>query len=53
MLASASISGAMASLHSDHRAILQACRDRGAAGAAAAIRAHLKRSEERLLGDWP
>jgi DNA-binding GntR family transcriptional regulator len=53
MLASTSASGAIASLHTDHRAILQACRDRDAARAAAAIRAHLKRSEERLLGDWP
>ena len=42
----------MASLLADHRAILRACRARDAACAAAAIRAHLKRSEERLLGEW-
>jgi DNA-binding GntR family transcriptional regulator len=52
MLASTSASGAVASLHADHRAILQACRDHDAARAAEQIRAHLKRSEERLLGEW-
>jgi DNA-binding GntR family transcriptional regulator len=52
MLASASSSGAIDSLHADHRAILQACRARDPARAAAAIRAHLQRSEERLLGEW-
>ena len=52
MLASTSASGAVASLHADHRAILQACRAGDAAQAALAIRAHLKRSEERLLDEW-
>jgi DNA-binding GntR family transcriptional regulator len=52
MLGSASASGAVASLHADHRAILKACRERDAARAAEEIRAHLKRSEERLLGEW-
>jgi DNA-binding GntR family transcriptional regulator len=52
MLASASASGAVDLLHADHREILQACRERDAARAAIAIRAHLKRSKERLLGDW-
>jgi DNA-binding GntR family transcriptional regulator len=52
MLASASASGAVASLHVDHHAILQACRARDVARAAQEIRAHLKRSEERLLGEW-
>jgi DNA-binding GntR family transcriptional regulator len=52
MLASTSASGAIASLHADHRAILIACRARDAARAAEAIRMHLKRSEERLLGEW-
>src|SRR5690349_14556597 len=52
MLASTAASGAVASLHTDHRAILQACRERDAARAASAICMHLKRSEERLLGEW-
>jgi DNA-binding GntR family transcriptional regulator len=52
MLASTSVDGALASLHADHHAILQACREHDAARAAAAIRDHLKRSEERLLGEW-
>jgi DNA-binding FadR family transcriptional regulator len=42
----------VAALHADHRAILQACRERDSARAAAAVRDHLKRSEERLLGEW-
>jgi DNA-binding GntR family transcriptional regulator len=52
MLASTSASGAVASLHADHRAIFQACRAGDAAQAALVIRAHLKRSEERLLDEW-
>ena len=51
MLASTLVSGAMASLHADHRAILQACREHDAARAAAAVRDHLRRSEERLLSE--
>src|SRR5262245_58509780 len=52
MLASAAASGAVESLHADHWAILDACRARDAVQAADAIRGHLKRSEERLLGEW-
>jgi DNA-binding GntR family transcriptional regulator len=52
MLASTSASGAVSSLHADHREILLASRARDAARAAQAIRLHLKRSEERLLGEW-
>lgn len=52
MLASTSASGAVSSLHADHREILLAARARDAARAAQAIRTHLKRSEERLLGEW-
>jgi DNA-binding GntR family transcriptional regulator len=52
MLASAAASGAVESLHADHRAILEACRARDAAQAAHAVRAHLKRSEDRLLDEW-
>jgi DNA-binding GntR family transcriptional regulator len=52
MLASTLVSGAVASLHADHRAILQACHERDAARAAVMIRDHLKHSEERLLGEW-
>lgn len=52
MLASTAASGAAAALHAEHQAILDACRARDAAQAAAAVRAHLKRSEERLLGEW-
>jgi DNA-binding GntR family transcriptional regulator len=52
MLASAAASGAVESLHADHRTILEACRARDAAQAAYAVRAHLKRSEARLLGEW-
>src|SRR5262249_39140628 len=52
MLASTSVGGAVASLHADHCEILQACGEYDAARAAAAIRAHLKRSEERLLCEW-
>jgi DNA-binding GntR family transcriptional regulator len=52
MLASAAASGAVESLHADHRAILEACRARDAVQAARAVRGHLKRSEERLLGEW-
>jgi DNA-binding GntR family transcriptional regulator len=52
MLASTLVSGAVASLHADHRAILQACHERDAARAAVTIRDHLKHSEERLLGEW-
>lgn len=52
MLASTSVSGAVASLHADHRAILQACHERDAARATVTIRDHLKHSEERLLGEW-
>ena len=51
MLASTSASGAVASLHADHRTILQACREHDAARAAAAVRDHLKRSKERLLSE--
>jgi DNA-binding GntR family transcriptional regulator len=51
MLASTSVRGAVASLHADHRAILQACREHDAARAAAVVRDHLKRSEERLLSE--
>jgi len=51
MLASTLVSGAMASLHADHRAILQACREHDAARAAAAVCDHLRRSEERLLSE--
>ena len=52
MLASTAASGAAAALHAEHTAILEACRARDAAQAAAAVRAHLKRSEERLLEQW-
>lgn len=52
MLASTSASGAVAALHQDHRAIFRACRAKDAPAAAAAVRAHLKQSEERLLKDW-
>jgi DNA-binding GntR family transcriptional regulator len=52
MLASTSVSGAVASLHADHRMILYACRKHDAARAAAATRNHLKRSEQRLLSQW-
>jgi DNA-binding GntR family transcriptional regulator len=52
MLASTSASGAVSSLHADHREILLASRARDAARAAQAVRLHLKRSEERLLGEW-
>jgi DNA-binding GntR family transcriptional regulator len=52
MLASASASGAVGTLHSDHRAIYQACCTKDALAAAAAIRAHLKQSEARLLTNW-
>jgi DNA-binding GntR family transcriptional regulator len=52
MLASTSASGAVASLHVDHRAIFQACRERDTARAEREVRAHLKRSEERLLAEW-
>lgn len=52
MLSSASASGAVAALHSDHRAIYRACCAKDAPAAAAAIRTHLKQSEERLLNDW-
>lgn len=52
MLSSTSASGAVAALHNDHRAIYRACCAKDALAAAAAIRAHLKRSEQRLLNDW-
>ena len=52
MLSSTSASGAVAALHRDHRAIYQACCAQDALAAAAAIRSHLKQSEERLLRDW-
>lgn len=52
MLASTSASGAVAALHQDHRAIYRACRAKDGPAAAAAVRAHLKQSEERLLKDW-
>jgi DNA-binding GntR family transcriptional regulator len=52
MLASASASGAITALHSDHHAIYQACCAKDAPAAAAAIRTHLKQSEARLLKDW-
>jgi DNA-binding GntR family transcriptional regulator len=52
MLSSASASGAVAALHSDHRAIYRACCAKDAPAAAAAILTHLKQSEERLLRDW-
>jgi len=52
MLASTAATGAVESLHADHRSILDACRARDAAQAAAAVRAHLGRSEARLLEQW-
>jgi len=52
MLSSTSVSGAVATLHSDHRAIYQSCCAKDVPAAAAAIRAHLQQSEERLLRDW-
>jgi DNA-binding GntR family transcriptional regulator len=52
MLSSTSASGAVATLHSDHRAIYRACCTKDAPAAAVAIHAHLKQSEERLLRDW-
>jgi DNA-binding GntR family transcriptional regulator len=52
MLASTAATGAVESLHADHRAILDACRARDAAQAAVAVRAHLRRSEARLLEQW-
>lgn len=52
MLTSASAAGAIATLHADHRAILAACQARDAAAAAAALGAHLKQSEARLLEQW-
>lgn len=52
MLASTAVDGAVESLQADHQAILDACRARDADRAAAAVRAHLKRSELRLLEQW-
>ena len=52
MLTSASAAGAAATLHADHQLILAACRARDAEAAAAALRAHLKQSETRLLDQW-
>lgn len=52
MLASTAAIGAAESLHADHRAILDACRARDPAEAAGAVRAHLRRSEARLLEQW-
>lgn len=52
MVASASASGAVESLHADHRAILAACRAHDGDAAGAAVRAHLARSAARLLEQW-
>ena len=52
MLASASASGAIESLHADHRAILAACRAHDGVAAGAAVRAHLERAQSRLLEQW-
>jgi DNA-binding GntR family transcriptional regulator len=52
MLASTAVDGAVESLRADHQAILDACRARDAERAAVAVRAHLKRSELRLLEQW-
>jgi DNA-binding GntR family transcriptional regulator len=51
MLASTAANGA-AALQAEHAAILAACQSRDAERAAAAIRAHLKQSETRLLQRW-
>lgn len=52
MLASASIEGVRTQLHTEHKAIVNACQRREAEAAAAAIAAHLKQSEQRLLSQW-
>lgn len=52
MLASASASGAIESLHADHRAILAACRAHDGVAAGAAVRAHIERAQSRLLEQW-
>jgi DNA-binding GntR family transcriptional regulator len=52
MLVSASASGMIETLHSDHRMIFLASQDHDAELATNVIRAHLKRAEARLLEQW-
>lgn len=52
MLSSTAMAGAVAEIHADHRALLEAGRNQDADLAATITLAHLQRSQERLLREW-
>lgn len=52
MLVSTAATGAIDKIHTDHRRLLEACRERAPERAEAILREHLKHSEQRLLADW-
>jgi len=53
MLASTVMRGAVGAIHTDHRALLGACRQHDADRAEALVLKHLAHSRVRLLTDWP
>jgi DNA-binding GntR family transcriptional regulator len=52
MVASTAMSGAVSAIHTDHWALMSACRDGDVERAATTTVAHLLHSQDRLLRDW-
>jgi DNA-binding GntR family transcriptional regulator len=52
MIASTAMSGAVAKIHTDHRALLAACERGDAERAASLTLEHLRHSQDRLLQEW-
>jgi DNA-binding GntR family transcriptional regulator len=52
MVASTAMSGAVSAIHTDHWALLSACREGDLERAAATTVAHLLHSQDRLLHEW-